>query len=196
MAVKINLSSQDRNQLLDMVRGFFVYGIGDLIAQIILGQTSITRTVGIGLIGSTVYALEIPLWFRIIENTFCRASDKIRACRLFKEPNQNNQCLLNYKGRTLMALSYFNPLWIARHMFFIGLLNAISNGTLFSSPFHIYLSLLGIAWKSFIINIPITIIGNYIVQNKLSMKYRLTGSAVLSSICAIWYALSKVIFKG
>lgn len=196
MAVRINLSSQDRNQLLDMVRGFFVYGVGDLIAQIILGQTGYIRTIGIGLIGATIYALEIPLWFRIIENTFCSATDKIRTCQLFKEPNQNNQCLLNYRGRTLMALSYFNPLWIARHMFFIGLLNAINNSTLFNSPFHIYLSLLYIACKSFIINIPITIIGNYIVQNKLSMKYRLTGSAILSSICAIWYALSKVILKG
>lgn len=196
MAIKINLAPHDRNQLLDMVRGFLVYSLGDLIAQIILKQTSITRTVGIGLIGATIYALEIPLWFRIIENTFCRATDKIRACRLFKEPNQNNQCLLNHKGRTLMALTYFNPLWIARHMFFIGLLNAISQGIAFSSPLHTYLSLLGIACKSFIINIPIAVIGNYFVQNKLSMKYRLTGSAVLSSICALWYALSKVIFKG
>ena len=196
MSIKINIREHDRNQLLDMLEGFLVYGLGDLAAQIILGSPSIVRTIGIGLIGSSFYALEVPLWFRMIEGTFCHASNKIRACQMFKEPNNENICYLDYKGRTLMAMSYFNPIWVARHMFFLSLLNAISKGYVFSSPFRVFINLIPVAAKSFVVCIPIIILGNYIVQNRIKMKYRLIGSAILSSICALWFAVSQAIFGG
>jgi len=196
MSIKINIHPHDRNQLLDMLEGFLVYGLGDLAAQIILGSPNLIRTIGIGLIGSSFYALEVPLWFRMIEGTFCHASDKIRVCQLFQEPDTDNICRLDYKGRTLMAMSYFNPIWVARHMFFISLLNAISKGYVFNAPFKIFITLIPVAAKSFLVCIPVIIAGNYIVQNKIKMKYRLIGSAILSSICALWFAVSKVIFGG
>jgi hypothetical protein len=196
VGLKINIPEHDRIQFRHMVEGFIVYGLGDLLAQIILGKASIIRTIGIGFIGGTVYALEVPLWFRMIENTFCHASDKIRACMMFKQPDNNDCCYLDYKGRTLMAMSYFNPIWIARHMFFLSLLNALSAGIAVISPFHEFLHLIPVATKSFVICIPITVVGNYIVQNRISMKYRLIGSAVLSAVCVFWFAIAKVLFGG
>jgi hypothetical protein len=196
MGIKIDIREHDRHQFRNILEGLLVYGLGDLFAQIILGNPSIVRTIGVGFIGGTVYALEVPLWFRMIEGTFCHASDKIRACQMFKEPNQENICYLDYKGRTLMAMSYFNPIWIARHMFFLSLLNAISTGIAFTSPFRIFLHLIPVAAKSFLICIPITVIGNYVVQNRIQMKYRLIGSAVLSAICVFWFAISKVLLGG
>ncbi len=196
MSIKINIRDYDRVQFRNIVEGFLVYGLGDLVAQIFLGTPSLIRTLGIGFIGGTVYALEVPLWFRLIEGTCCQASDKIRACKMFKEPNQDNVCYLDYKGRTLMAMSYFNPLWIARHMFFLSLLNAISAGLVFASPFRVFWYLIPVAAKSFLFCIPVTVIGNYIVQNRISMRFRLIASAILSAICVFWYALSQVILGG
>jgi hypothetical protein len=196
MSIKIDIREHDRIQFRNILEGFLVYGLGDLVAQIILGRPSIIRTLGVGFIGGSVYALEVPLWFRLIEGTFCHASDKIRACQMFTEPNNENICYLDYKGRTLMAMSYFNPIWITRHMFFLSLLNAISFGTLFSSPFRVFLHLIPVASKSFLISIPITVIGNYIVQNRISMRFRLIASAILSAICVFWFALSKVLLGG
>ncbi len=196
MSIKVNIREHDRNQFRNILEGCLVYGLGDLLAQIILGTPSIIRTIGVGFIGGTVYALEVPLWFRMIEGTFCHATDKIRACQLFKEPNQENICYLDYKGRTLMAMSYFNPVWIARHMFFLSLLNAMSADIAFISPFRVFLHLIPVAVKSFLICIPITVIGNFVVQNRIKMKYRLIGSAVLSAICVFWFAISKVLLGG
>jgi hypothetical protein len=92
-----------------------------------------------------------------------------------------------------MAMSYFNPIWVARHMFFLSLLNAVSAGYAFGSPFKIFIALIPVAAKSFLVCIPVIIAGNYIVQNKIKMKYRLIASAILSSICALWFAIAKVI---
>jgi hypothetical protein len=196
MSIKINIREYDRHQFRYILEGCLVYGLGDLLAQIILGTPSIIRTIGVGFIGGTIYALEVPLWFRMIEGTFCHAQDRIRVWRMFKEPNQENVCYLDYKGRTLMAMSYFNPIWIARHMFFLSLLNALSTGFALASPFRVFLLLIPVAAKSFLFCIPVTVIGNYIVQNRITMRYRLIGSAVLSAICVFWFALSKVLFGG
>jgi hypothetical protein len=196
MSVKIEICEHDRNQIRNIIEGLLVYGLGDLLAQIILGTPSLIRTIGVALIGSSIYALEVPLWFRMIEGTFCLASDKIRACQMFQEPDRQNICHLDYKGRTLMAMSYFNPIWIARHMFFLSLLISLSNGTAFISPFRIFVNLIPVAAKSFLFCIPITVIGNYLVQNRIKMRYRLIGSAILSAICVFWFAISKVLFGG
>jgi hypothetical protein len=94
-----------------------------------------------------------------------------------------------YSGlkRTLMATLYFNPLWIARHLMFI---------YLFSGEMSIIdWSLFSVALKSFAINLPLAIAANYIIQNKLPLSLRFFYSAVFSSLMAIYYALSRVIFR-
>lgn len=157
-----------------IINGVLIYSIGDTIASLFLDQFSITRLLGICLVGGIIYAFEIPNYFRWIDN-------------ITKSVGASEKSFKKSFTRTALALLYFNPLWIARHLFFI---------QLFSFQFNaINTSLLSIALKSFILNIPISIVANYLIQNVLPLKYRFTGSAIFSSLMAIYYALSAVIFK-
>ncbi len=116
-----------------------------------------------GVVGGLIYSLEIPAWFSYING--------------------------RYRGmqRTLMAMLYFNPLWIARHLLFI---------FFFSGQISmVHWSILTIALKSFAVNLPVAFAANYIIQNKLPLNWRFFSSAVFSSLMAIYYALSRVIFK-
>ena len=122
------------------------------------------------LIGATVYAFEIPNYFDwIVKKT---------------------QFLNGFKAtlvKTLLAIVYFNPLWIARHLLFI---------KLFSGQFEaIGWNILEIAFWSFLANILISFIANYIIQNRFKLKWRFLGSAIFSAIMAIYYALSETLFS-
>lgn len=122
------------------------------------------------LVGATFYAFEIPNYFDwIVKKT---------------------KHLVGVKAtltKTLLAIIYFNPLWIARHLFFI---------KLFSLQFKsIHFNLLQIAFISFLINIPISFIANYIIQNKFNLKWRFVASAIFSALMAIYYALSETFFS-
>ncbi|WP_347174918.1 hypothetical protein [Polaribacter uvawellassae] len=129
-----------------------------------------SRLIGMMLVGATFYAFEIPNYFDwIVKRT---------------------QSLKGIKAtltKTLLAILYFNPLWIARHLLFI---------KLFSRQLEdIGFNLLEIAFWSFLVNIPISFIANYIIQNRFKLKWRFIGSAVFSAIMAIYYALSETIFS-
>ncbi len=157
-----------------ILNGALIYSIGDTIASLLLHQFSITRLLGICIVGSLVYAFEIPNYFHWIDN-------------FTKNSVEERKSIKKSLIRTMLALLYFNPLWIARHLLFI---------SLFSLQWeNISFSLLIIASKSFLVNIPVSIIANYLIQNVLSLKYRFTGSAVFSALMAIYYALSAVWFK-
>ena len=122
------------------------------------------------LVGATVYAFEIPNYFDwIVEKT---------------------QYLKGLKAtltKTGLAILYFNPLWIARHLLFI---------KLFSSQYEaIGFNLLEIALWSFLVNIPISFVANYIIQNRFKLKWRFLGSALFSAVMAIYYALSETLFS-
>lgn len=122
------------------------------------------------LVGATFYAFEIPNYFDwIVKKT---------------------QFLKGIKAtliKTFLAIAYFNPLWIARHLLFI---------KLFSGQFEaIGCNLLQIAFWSFVVNIPISFIANYIIQNRFKIKWRFLGSAVFSALMAIYYALSETFFS-
>jgi len=88
--------------------------------------------------------------------------------------------------RTLLALLYFNPLWIARHLLFIrcfsGQWEAVST------------DLLRLGTSSFLANIPLAFLANYLIQNKLPSDWRFLSSAVFSALMAIYYASSEVLF--
>ena len=121
------------------------------------------------IVGATVYAFEIPNYFDwIVKKTAHLKGIKATL------------------SKTAFAILYFNPLWIARHLLFI---------KLFSDQFEtIGWNLLEIAFWSFLANILISFIANYIIQNRFKLKWRFLGSAIFSAIMAIYYALSEALF--
>lgn len=142
---------------------------GDTIAALITGEFSLIRSLGIFIVGAIVYAYEIPRYFRWIERK-----------------------MLGYSGggkmwlKTMMALLYFNPLWIARHLLFVYLVSGKID--------EISLGLLWVGSISFAVNIPLSILANYLIQNKISLRYRFFSSAVFSGLMAIYYSMSSVWF--
>lgn len=152
------------------LRGLLIYSIGDTVAAVLLQEFSAFRLLGMMLIGSTIYAVEIPNYFLWIDKKFPRTG--------------------SFGGviyRTFLAILYFNPLWISRHLLFIKIFS------LNSSQIGFHLLTLGAA--SFIVNIPVSVAANYIIQNFIKYKNRFLASAVFSSLMAVYYALSEVLFK-
>ncbi len=86
-----------------------------------------------------------------------------------------------------MAVLYFNPLWIARHLAFICL---FSGKTVDIAP-----ELLLVSLKGFAVNLPVAFAVNYLIQNRTPLKWRFTASAVFSALLAVYYPLCRVIFK-
>lgn len=128
-----------------------------------------SRLIGMVLIGATLYAFEIPNYFKWID-----------------QKTKKMQGITLTLSKTLLAIVYFNPLWIARHLFFI---------KVFSGNFSaINTHLLEIAMWSFLVNIPISFLANFLIQNKVQLKWRFLASAIFSALMAIYYALSEVIF--
>jgi len=153
-----------------ILRGAIIYASGDTIAALILNEFTLIRLLGMVFIGATVYAFEIPNYFAWIEK---------------RTKNLTGLKLQVYK--TSLAILYFNPLWISRHLFFI---------MLFSNQIgELSWSLIRIGSLSFLVNIPLSIIANYVIQNKIRLRWRFLSSAVFSALMAIYYALSVVFFK-
>ena len=146
--------------------GGIIYMTGDSIASIIAHEFSFTRAICIFVIGAVLYAFEIQRYFRWIEEFIIRFHGSKRVI-----------------VKTMMALVYFNPLWIARHLCFIYLVSGKAS--------QISTHLLKVALFSFLINIPISILVNYIIQNRISLKYHFWGSAVFSGLMAIYYSMSS-----
>lgn len=122
------------------------------------------------LIGATIYAFEIPNYFAWIDKKTTQFSG-----------------IKKTLTKTGLAVAYFNPLWIFRHLAFIKLFSGNFSGINFN--------LLEIALLSFLVNIPISFIVNYIIQNKIKLDWRFLASAIFSAIMAIYYALSETIFQ-
>ena len=155
--------------LSNALRGMLIYGSGDTAAALILGEFSLSRMVGMLLVGAIIYAIEVPNWFHWIDKKV-----------------QDNRDWGSTLQRTGLALLYFNPLWIARHLLFI---------QLFAGHWQqIGWSLLSLGIYSFLVNIPITFIANYMIQNWLSFRWRFTASALFSACMALYYALAPLLF--
>jgi len=155
----------------NIVRGGLIYVIGDTIAALILNEFSISRVLLMIFVGCTFYAFEIPNYFRWIDK---KTSDYQGAKKALV--------------RTLLALLYFNPLWIARHLFFIKIAVMPWQEISFST-------LLSIGFYSFLVNVPISILANYLIQNKIYLRWRFLSSAIFSALMAIYYAMSAVWFN-
>ncbi|MBT3242233.1 MAG: hypothetical protein HN352_03720 [Bacteroidetes bacterium] len=154
----------------NILRGAIIYASGDTIAAFILDEFSILRLLGMVMIGATFYAFEIPNYFAWIDK---------------KTQSFTGWKLQLYK--TSLAILYFNPLWISRHLLFIILLTGQSA--------ELSWDLIRIGALSFLVNIPLSIIANYIIQNVIRLKWRFFSSAIFSALMAIYYALSVVLFK-
>ncbi|OSY88421.1 hypothetical protein WH52_06590 [Tenacibaculum holothuriorum] len=154
----------------NIIRGAIIYSTGDTIASLLLNEFSIYRLLGMILIGATVYAFEIPNYFAWIDR---------------KTGSLNG--IQKTLAKTGLAIAYFNPLWIFRHLAFI---------KLFSGNYEqINSGLLLVALWSFLANIPISFIANFIIQNKIKLDWRFLASAIFSALMAIYYALSETIFN-
>ena len=150
----------------NILRGMLIYSLGDTIATLIRGNISPLRVLGMMLLGGTIYAFEIPNYFIWIDK-------KVTSLSYPKTM------------KTILALCYFNPLWIARHVFFIKLFSFEKIGYF----------LLNIGLKSYLGALPISILGNFIIQNILPTKHRFLGSAIFSGFLAIYYAFTAVYFS-
>ena len=153
-----------------VLRGALMYGLGDAIAAVILDQFTIIRLVGMLVIGGTIYAFEVPNYFRWINIQLPGAKTVKRSVL-----------------RTFLAMMYFSPLWIFRHLVFIKLLL----GKYSEIDFNLFTA----ACLSFLVNIPVASISNFLIQNKLRHKWRFLGSAIFSGLMAIYYALSGSYFS-
>ena len=121
-------------------------------------------------IGAVLYSLEIPNYFKWID-----------------KKTGSFEGMKKTLAKTGLAIAYFNPIWIFRHLVFIKLFSgnyAQIDGGLFI-----------VACWSFLLNIPISFIANYIIQNKLHLDWRFMASAIFSGLMAIYYALSESIFQ-
>jgi len=158
-----------RSFIKQAITGGLIYFSGDTIAAFITGEYSIWRGLGIFITGSTIYAWEIQTYFRWIE-------------RRIEKMDRRRRMIAN----TSLALIYFNPIWIARHLCIVYLVSGKVD--------EISLLLLQSATIAFLVNIPISIGANFVIQNKVNMEYRFWASAVFSGLMAIYYSMSSVWF--
>jgi hypothetical protein len=149
----------------DVLRGMAIYAGGDTVAALMLGEFHWLRVAGMMLAGGAVYAWEVPNYFRWIDG---RASGAGGVAAGFK--------------RTGLAMLYFNPLWIARHLLFL---------RLFSGRFdEVGWDLLRTGCWSFLGSLPLSLAANFLIQNALPLRHRFVGSALFSAFMAIYYAVS------
>lgn len=166
-----------------------LYPIGDAIAQLILQEFNIYRFIALTLAALLIYQWEIPLFFKMLENIKL-PENKITSLAVFKvflSPDGK----FNWLGKTIAATLFFNPFWISRHIFIIELGSTPWASINFS---EFYLISMEIGYKSFLATLPVLLIGNFIVQNKISLKNRFLGNAVLSGLLAVFYAIGYRFF--
>ncbi len=153
----------------NIVRGAIVYALGEAVAMLILGKFLWLKMLGMMLLGGTLYALEIPAYFAWIS----RKTAQIQGLR-------------GQFARAMLAWLYFNPLWIARHLAF---------GRVFAGAWAgLSWGLLATAGNSFLWSFPISLAGNFIIQNFVPVPHRFLASGIFSGLNAVYYALSAVWF--
>ncbi len=161
----VTIMNITKNRFFSNLVGGLLYMAGDIVATLISGNFSFFRALCVFTLGAVVYAIEIQWYFNWIE-------------RYLEKYSPQKKALL----KTIMALLYFNPIWIYRHL---ALLNVFS-GTFIQINEHLFT----IAFYSFLVNIPISMIVNYLIQNKTPLSYRFLASALFSGVMAVYYSMS------
>ena len=154
----------------NIVNGGLVFAAGDSIAAWLQDGLDWKRALGMLILGATFYAFEIPNWFRWIE----KKTSALEGAKLSL-------------AKMGLAMVYFNPLWIARHLFLIMLFSGRFSE---ASP-----DLLRVASLSFLANIPISIVANFLIQNVVPLRWRFLFSSLFSAAMAVYYALSATWFS-
>lgn len=152
-------------------RGLIIYPLGDSIAQLILGDINFVRVIILAFVGCFIYSFEIGKWFGFIQKKF------------------SNPFL-----KTFLAVIYFNPLWIARHFLFIELAINYKQFLDFDSFGQLFQRVMASGTNSFLGGVIVSLLANYLIQNKVPLKNRFLVSAIYSALMGIYYALSKVWF--
>lgn len=153
----------------DMLRAGLVYGGGDAVAMLVSGAFLWQRLLLMTLVGALLYAPEIRAWFGWLARRFPAAGTASGRW-----------------SRALLAWLWFNPLWIARHALFI----RVAEGRWQ----EIGINLLAIGATAFLVNLPLALGANYLIQNRVPLRWRLTASASFSALMAVYYAMSEVWF--
>ncbi|MCB0832943.1 MAG: hypothetical protein KDC45_05740 [Bacteroidetes bacterium] len=154
----------------DRKAGLIVYPLGDAVGMAILGSFSLERICALGLAGALLYASEIPWWFGTIE-------------RRWKKP----------WVKTVAAIAYFNPLWIARHFLIIQLVEEPFSFRNTSVAWAQIEEAVRLGVKSFVGAVVLSIVGNYIIQNRIRLEHRFLASALFSGGMAMYYAFSTLL---
>jgi hypothetical protein len=178
-------AAERQQRFTNLLIGWTVYPAGDLIAQLISREFSLLRLVIMAIAGGVIYRFEVPRWFRLLDRYQFRPETLSRHPSLRLLAREDGH--LNWLGRTMGAILYFNPLWIARHMLFIRL---GTNPASFAAPGAAVMNALLVGTKSFLVNLPISIAGNYVIQMRLPLRWRFLGSSIFSGLLAAAYALA------
>lgn len=148
-----------------VVQGLLIYGLGDAAAAWILGEWTWHRMLGVMILGGAWYSIEIPTWFRWIDRVTAHRPPRVALVL-----------------RMLLAAAWFNPLWIARHLLVLQLVSGHADRV---SP-----ALLGTALHSFLVNLPFSLLANFLIQNVVALRHRFLASSSYSALTAVYYALS------
>jgi hypothetical protein len=172
-----------RRTLRDTIVGWTIYPAGDLLAQLITGHVQWSRVLVMAVVGGIVYRFEVPRWFRMLDRYEFASADTPFKRALVRDPERDRH--LNWLGRTLGAILYFNPLWIIRHMLFIRL----GSDPASLLTLHGWSESAIVGAKSFLLNLPLSFGGNYVIQMKMPLRWRFLASSIMSAILACGYAL-------
>lgn len=181
----------------NLLVGWLLYPLGDLIGQLLLEKFEIERILVLTFVGGLLYRIEIPAYFKLLSG-ISFSGEQLQNFGVLKYVTQagaDDRFILNWLGRTLGAIAYFNPLWIARHVFFIYLATHSFHFSDVSQAMAVVVDCMQVGLKSFVVNLPMSVIGNFIIQTKLSVKHRFFGSATLSALMAISYAIEYRLFR-
>lgn len=184
-------------KLIQHFAGWVLYPLGDLVGQLIMHDVSLTRYLTIMFVGGVIYRFEIPRWFSFLDRYRFQKSTlkKFPLLNIFlhQEEGDSPETKFNWLGKTLGAALFFNPLWIARHLFFITLATSGFVGIDLGATL---IKVLQAGSISFLTNLPIALVGNYVIQEHTSLRYRFMGSAVLTTILNAKYAIEFVLFSA
>ena len=173
----------------DKLSGLIIYPLGDLIAQLILGEVSFLRLIFVALLGRFVYAIEMPKWFGFLAN-WNRENSPKGIFNYFCIKIENGYGL-NWLGKTLGTTFWFHPLWIARHMLVLEMANIVTGKTALVDFLPQAVSLGSI---SFVLQFPVAVVVNYIIICRLNEKSRFIWASIFSGVLAIYYAIARVYF--
>ena len=154
----------------DAFWGGILLALSDSFASYLIDQFSWPRFIGMLILGATIYTLETVNVFHWIEKTSLKKFSGFSS-KIFK---------------TIAIILFFNPIWIFRHYVFIDLFSGNFN--------NIGSGMLVTASVAYVVNIPFSVVMNYIIQNEIPLKHRFIGASVLSALMVIFFALSKIWF--